>query len=281
MNRKPLNPITEKDILDYERDGVVCLRGMFDQDWIERVTPAVDRLMAGASRRSREAVKDGESGRFHVSTFGSRWDPDLLALVMQSPAAEIGARLMRQPEVRFFYDQLFVKEPGTQAVTHWHHDLPYWPFRGGDIASIWIALTPVTRETSGLEYVAGSHKWGKFFKAITPDEDPAYNSDLEPCPDFSLDENRTDQTILSWSLEAGDVIVHHPLTVHGAGGNASVGQRRIGLSVRYIGRDARWDPRPATLPVEGDPKLAPGDHPSKAPDIFPVVWSAPKHAAAE
>ena len=83
-----------------------------------------------------------------------------MALVAGSPAAEIAARLMGVPDVRYFYDQLFIKEPGTQAPTDWHHGLPFWPFKGNHIASVWIALTPVNQENSGLVYVAGSHNWG-------------------------------------------------------------------------------------------------------------------------
>ena len=37
--------------------------------------------------------------------------------VRHSPAREIAARLMGLDEVRFFYDQLFVKEPGTRMPT--------------------------------------------------------------------------------------------------------------------------------------------------------------------
>jgi len=32
MNRQPLNPVTASDRADFDRDGVVCLRQMFDQD---------------------------------------------------------------------------------------------------------------------------------------------------------------------------------------------------------------------------------------------------------
>jgi hypothetical protein len=45
MNQKPLNPITAQDIAQFQTDGVVCLRGMFDQEWITRMQKAVDRIM--------------------------------------------------------------------------------------------------------------------------------------------------------------------------------------------------------------------------------------------
>jgi len=32
MNRRPLNPITDADVRQFEEDGVICLRGMVDQE---------------------------------------------------------------------------------------------------------------------------------------------------------------------------------------------------------------------------------------------------------
>ena len=42
MNRKPLRGITAAEVESFERDGVVHLPGMLDQDWIERMRDAVD-----------------------------------------------------------------------------------------------------------------------------------------------------------------------------------------------------------------------------------------------
>ena len=33
--------ISERDIEDYRRDGVVCLRGQFARDWVERLRAAL------------------------------------------------------------------------------------------------------------------------------------------------------------------------------------------------------------------------------------------------
>lgn len=46
MNRHPLNPITPTHIEDYRRDGVVCLRQMFDAEWIEKLKEARDAAVA-------------------------------------------------------------------------------------------------------------------------------------------------------------------------------------------------------------------------------------------
>lgn len=274
MNRRPLKGVSDEDVVAYERDGAVCLRQVFDQEWVERLVKAVDRTMAQPGSRVREATKKGKPGRFHSNTFMWRWDPDMRALALESPMIEVAARLLRADRLAFFYDQLFVKEPGTQDITHWHQDLPYWPAKGNDILSIWLALTPVTLESSGVQYLAGSHKWNRFFRAVTPDEDPRFtNPALEPCPDYFDPKNREGQRFLSWDLQPGDVICHHPLTIHGAAGNASQAQRRIGISLRYSGADARWDPRQFVMRVEGEPEkiLRPGD-PLILEGVFPIVW---------
>ena len=279
MNRQPLNPITDEHIRQFQEDGVICLRSMFDREWVERMESAVLRTMDADNVRARrrEVTKalGGKSGRYHINTYVWVWDDDFRAWAMDSPNAEIAARLMGADSVRLFYDQVFVKEPNTMEMTDWHQDLPFWPMLGNDILSVWVAITPVRRgQNSAVEYIAGSHKWGKFYAAAIPDKDPAFKSDLEDCPNFSTLKDDSKYRFLSWDLEPGDCVVHHPLTVHGAEGNFSPTTRRIGISTRYMGRDVRWDPRPAVVRVAGDPQLKAGQYPDDD-RCFPVAWTDP------
>lgn len=279
MNRSPLNRITPEDHARFAEDGVVCLRAMFDRDWIERMLTAVDRAKNAQHplARKRDITQElgGTSGLYHMNTFVWCWDDDFRAWALESPCAEVAAELMHADEVRLFYDQVFVKEPNTAERTDWHQDLPFWPMRGNDILSVWVALTPVTRKNSGLEYVAGSHRWGKFYAAVFPDQGPAFRSTLEPCPDFSVWRGDESLRFLSWEMEAGDCLVHHPLTVHGSGGNLSPLERRVAISNRYLGPDARWDPRPGTVRITGDPQITPGAPPHDD-RCFPVAWRRPR-----
>ena len=266
MNRDILHPITEAQIQQYEEDGAICVRGQFDAEWCSH--------MLNVCEANNEP---DDPGHFYIMSYMSRQNSDFEDYILNSPAAEIAARLMRLDEVRFFYDQLFIKEPGTLAPTQWHNDLPFWPFNGNQIASVWMALTPVTMETSGLVYVAGSHKWNKLFRAVTPDEDPAFTDEsLELCPEFHLEFDNPEYRFLSWDMEPGDVIVHHPLTVHGTGKNASATQRRVALSCRFYGGDAVWWERVTGFTVPGAEEANAVDVGVMPTDdtIFPVCWSA-------
>jgi ectoine hydroxylase-related dioxygenase (phytanoyl-CoA dioxygenase family) len=175
MNHSPLRPITDADRALFAVDGAICLRGMFDREWIERMKRAVDRAMNAehpfARRREVTQALGGTTGRYHINSFVWQWRPDFRDWGMHSPNAQIAAELKQADSVRLFYDQVFVKEPQTVEMTDWHQDLPFWPIRGNDVLSVWVALTPVTPENSQLEYIAGSHKWGKFYAAAIPDKD--------------------------------------------------------------------------------------------------------------
>lgn len=268
----PARPIDDQDVADFRRDGVVCLRGMFDADWCRMLHDAAVEAMDSGKGRVREPKLGAQQGRFYSNVYLSDFDERFRLLRDRSPAPEIAARLMGVDQVRFFYDQLFIKAPGTAAPTPWHNDLPFWPFQGEDLVSIWIALTPVTRETSGLQYVAGSHRWNQLFRAITPDFDPRFmDPAMAVCPDYGSDPPPAPLRLLGWDMQPGDVLCHHPLTVHGAAGNQSTTQMRIGLSIRYLGADVRWDPRPHTMALRRDPGVAAGAFP--ADDVaLPIVW---------
>lgn len=265
--------VSDADVQAFERDGVVCLRGVFNSDWCELLKEAaLEALDSGAGRPREVQNKTAGSGRFYSNVYLSDLDWRFRLLRDRSPAPEVAATLMRSDSIRFYYDQLFVKTPSAGAPTPWHNDLPFWPFRGNDLISMWIALSPVTTENSGLQYVAGSHRWGKMFRAVTPDYDPNLADESMPvCPDYGSDAGDQAGKLLSWDMQPGDVLCHHPLTVHGASGNKSTTETRIGLSVRFLGQDVQWDPRPRTMRLRHDPGVQPGAFP--ADDVaLPVVW---------
>lgn len=263
--------VTETDVAAYERDGVVCLRGAFDAVWVGILCEAVERDLLKPGPHATNFAEGSSSGRFFGDMFMWRRDNDFRLAATTSPAGEIAAALMQSEKVDFFYDQLFVKEPGTAHPTPWHQDQPYWPVTGRQITSVWIALDDIDHSNGAVEFIAGSHRWGINYRP-TPfrkgHEAKFTSSDLVQIPDIDADRGKYD--IRSWKMEPGDCLVFHAMIVHGAPGNDTPGARRRGLSLRYTGDDARYDPRPGTFQFPYTPDLAAG-----APmtcDLFPRVW---------
>jgi len=182
--------------------------------------------------------------------------------------------------MRFFYDQLLVKEPQTAEHTPLHQDLPYWPIRGQQIISIWVGFDPVTEQAGAVQYIKGSHKWGKFYAPATFGKNSHFvdiyrKAGLEEMPD--PEKLISDGEMLHWDLEPGDVVVHHPLTLHYAPGNLTESGRRRGLALRYIGEDVTWDDRPGTFFKNPNlaktlPEINLADGEAMHGELFPVVW---------
>jgi ectoine hydroxylase-related dioxygenase (phytanoyl-CoA dioxygenase family) len=104
-------------------------------------------------------------------------------------------------------------------------------------------MEPVTRATSGLEYVKGSHRWGRRFDPEDFGEQSVAATradENEKIPDF--DANRAAFEFLNWDMQPGDALVHNALTVHGSGGNSSLTARRRAISTRWLGDRAYYRP---------------------------------------
>jgi ectoine hydroxylase-related dioxygenase (phytanoyl-CoA dioxygenase family) len=257
----------------FEADGAVPLRGVVGSAWLGRLAAAIERDIAKPGPFAHGYVPENGQGRFHGNLKLWESDADCRAFCLGSGLPALAAALLGAGRVNLFYDQLFVKEPGTVNRTRWHNDLPYWPIRGRQVLSFWLALDPTTRDSGALEFVRGSHRWGRWFQPERFGDTKAHgdyerNPDYEQMPD--LEAARGDYDIVSWNLAPGDIVAFHGLTVHGAGGNNRTDVRRRGYAVRYSGDDVVYDTRPgpnANLRVAGMADGAPLAGPN-----FPEVW---------
>ncbi len=267
LPNRPLRSVKDSEIVAFETDGVVCLRGIFPQDWIDFMAEAVDGAMALPGPHSEEYEAENGGGRFFGDLdIWKRHDP-FRRFVFGSPAAEVAGTVMKSRKINFFYDQLLVKEPGTSARTPWHQDQPYWAVSGRQVASIWLPFDPVATETS-VEYVAGSHRWEAYSPYHFADGTEYEGTGLPPLPD--IEAARETHDILSFACEPGDCLVFQAMIVHGAPPNNSP-QRRRALASRWCGDDARYSVRPGEVAIPtSDPGLKHGD--ALDSDDFPVVW---------
>lgn len=278
-------------IRSYQRDGAVVLRNVVSHHWIKRLAEASDRIMSESA--GAELNRPGE-GRFFAGMFSWLHEPEYAKFIHESSLAELAGRIMGASQVRFFYDQLLVKEPGTAKRTPWHQDLPYWPVSGEQILSIWIPIDAATPENGVVTYVKGSHRWNAFFpsESFSDNEHARRNAERDATGASPYRVGHNGVTLaditkhperyefLTWSVEPGDVIVHHPLAIHGAPGNLSASNRRRALATRWFGDDARWDDtRPhfmqrlhqskTRIP---SPNLKTGDRIDDP--LFPLLWAS-------
>jgi ectoine hydroxylase-related dioxygenase (phytanoyl-CoA dioxygenase family) len=260
--------ISDSTVTDFQREGVVVLRGLF-RDWVEPLSRGVAEVMATPSQLERSYQPKDGSAPFFQDLCNWQRIPEFRAFVFESPAAATAARLMASPTARFFHDHILVKRPGNSTVTPWHQDQPYYCVAGDRTVSFWTPLDDVSRSVS-LECVAGSHRWNTAgYRPTRFDGTPLYAQDqFEDIPD--IDAQRDQLRIRSWDMAPGDAIAFDFRTIHGAPANKSTLTRRV-FSSRWVGSDARF----VRLGASGSPpfphlKIEDGA-PFDAPE-FPVAY---------
>lgn len=272
----PLRDLTQDELRAYARDGVIHAANLFPEAWLERMCAAVDRFASQPSPFG-DAVSMQDQG-FTGDLFVWKLDADFRDFVFESPAARIASQVLRSRTVRHFYDQIFVKQAGSPVTTPWHQDVTFWPVEPDTlgICSIWISFDAVTRASSGLEFVMGSHRWSERFKAVAPNRDPyLLESEFVEPPDIEAERDRYE--IFSPEIARGDCLIFNPLILHGSSGNASAVSSRRAFSTRWAAPGVRYQARPATMPLLWEHGLADGDE--LAGPLFPQVL--PDTIAAE
>ena len=263
-------PVTSQAIAQFERDGAVCLRQVFSPEWIDQLRAGVDKDIEAPGPLHTLQQGDEDPGFFLTDFCMAQRLTEFRRFVVDSPAAATAGVLMRASRVSFFYDALWVKSQSTPKRTRWHQDQPYYPVDGDQFCAMWIPLDPITEDTC-LELIRGSHRWGRWFEPeLTRKGQELYREQrFERMPDVQATREAYD--IIKWSMQPGDCIVFHALTVHGAPGNASTEHWRRAVSMFWMGDDAVFATRPGKVrPLFEGHGLTPGQ-PIEC-DYFPRIW---------
>ncbi len=234
--------LTEAQIDTFRTAGAVLLQGVFG-DFVDGARAAIEQNKANPSWRERTyRPDDGGAAFFQDYVVWDQFD-GYRDLVKNSGMAKLAAWLMKSRTARIFHDHILVKEPGNSVVTPWHQDQHYYLVDGRQSVSFWVPLDAIPRDRT-IEYVAGSHRWGKDFKPKRFDGTDLFPGDgAEAVPD--VDAARDDLDILGWAMQPGDAVAFNFRTLHGAPANASPSRRRV-ISVRWVGDDAVFTKRLGT-----------------------------------
>ncbi|MEE8333513.1 MAG: phytanoyl-CoA dioxygenase family protein [Alphaproteobacteria bacterium] len=264
--------ITDHQVETFQRDGVVALRGVFSQDWIELLRKGVSEAMASPSKVAKNYAEPGK-GKFFTDHFMYRRIEPFREFLFNSPAAPITARLMGATHVNLADEHLLVKEPGTENPTYWHQDFPYFEMAGNQFSSLWIPLDPATEENGTLKFVKGSQRWGKMYRPIRIGLGDIVEEADEldgPAPDIDAEPEKYD--IETIELDPGDCVAFHAAILHAATPNLSATMRRRALAVRFAGDDITWQPRAYIPSVPDTPDLVEGGPIDS--EIYPRIWTA-------
>lgn len=292
MQPEPLRPISEDEVESFWREGVVCLRQVMPQDWLDSMAEPVEASLAAPEMTDLSAMGDDlerlagavrtvdptvlrsadARGHFHAGT--DHWR-DIAAFgdfATRSPLGPMVAALLRSERVYFYEDSVLVKDPGTEERTAFHQDMAYFHLDGDQVCTSWVPLDPVDAVSGAVRYVIGSHRDRTRYRPNMFVTTMALaGTEGKDVPDYHQQVGAA--SIVSFDTKPGDVIVHHARTIHGAYANASATQRRRAISVRYAGDDTVFSPVPGGLPKPHHANMVAGQ--PLDTESCPLAWPRP------
>ena len=120
-----------------------------------------------------------------------------------------------------------VKPPRSEAYFGWHQDATYWPVTPTEqIATAWVALSPVNQLSGGMQMVRGSHLLGALPHETTYDDSSMLKRGQQITT--TIDE----EEVFGIDLKPGQASIHHTLTLHCSEPNQS-DDWRLGVGLNY------------------------------------------------
>ncbi len=209
--------LTSDQLRDFDNDGFVILRGLFDSEEI------------GLLRRSAKEDKqlddhafgreDGEGGTVRLSLWNHPGQGIYGAFARCNRMASVAEQLLRD-EPYHYHSKMIMKDARVGGAWAWHQDYGYWYGNGvltPNLVSGFIAVDPATRENGCLQVIRGSHHCGRIHHQLTGDQagaDPERVAEI--AKRFEL---------VYVEMAPGDVVFFHSNLLHRSDQNRSENPR--------------------------------------------------------
>lgn len=131
------------------------------------------------------------------------------------------------PNLLCFQSIFFTKEAMDPGFVSWHQDSTYGGLSTAELATVWLAFTPSSRDNGCLRVVPGSHKLDQLPHRDTFDRNNLLTRGQEIA--VAVGEGET----VDIELAPGEASLHHVQIAHASEPNCS-DDRRIGLALRYV-----------------------------------------------
>ena len=137
------------------------MRGLLDVEETELTLKAARQ--DEAMRINAMEVIDTKGRATNLSLWNHPGD-DIYGAICRSRRVVDSMEQLLGDEVYHYHSKLSAKEPKVGGAWEWHQDYGYWYQNGclfPDLASVFIALDPATRENGCLQLLKGSHRMGR------------------------------------------------------------------------------------------------------------------------
>ena len=210
-------PLTEKQVEQFQRDGYLIVKKMFDKEEMEMLlrTAKADRELTNHSFASKDTA-----GRQSRLTVWNHPGDDLYGMIGRCRRVVDSMEQLLGGEVYHYHSKMMLKEPKVGGAWEWHQDYGYWYQNGcllPDMASCLIAVDKASKENGCLQLLKGTHKLGRVehgkFGDQTGADPERVKAALERFP------------LVYFEANPGDALFFHGNTLHASAPNTSPNPR--------------------------------------------------------
>jgi ectoine hydroxylase len=208
-----IGPLTAEQLISYEQDGYLLIRGLFDSEEVDLLARAAkeDRVLDQKSF----GRNDGEGGNVRLSLWSEPGD-NLYGMIARCQRIVGSMQQILGGAVGHYHSKMIMKDAKVGGAWAWHQDYGYWYDVGylfPQLASVMIAVDRATRENGCLQVIRGSHRLGRIEHVLTGDQAGA-------------DPNRVSEVLehlelVYCDMSPGDAIFFHSNTLHRSEQNRS------------------------------------------------------------
>jgi phytanoyl-CoA hydroxylase len=229
--------LSQQQVDHYWEHGYTLLPGALPPEDLVRYTDRLEDIVAGRTEAAarmlvmrdvmvvRGAVDPSERMEAIAKLQDFENDPVLDAYNTDDRVLDIVEQIIG-PDIMSIHCMLINKPPNVDGRHPLHQDLVYFPFRPADaIVATWTALEPVTRENGCLVVVPGSHR-GELIDHANMDWEHV-NAGYFGAVGVGAQTER-----VHVECQPGDMVLFHPMVLHGSGRNRTQGFRRA-ISCHY------------------------------------------------
>lgn len=223
---------------DFDRDGYVAIRPLFDTERIAELNRELDRFIAECvpNMPATDVFYEDKADKKTLKQMMrlERYDGYFADLLQTGILRELAEAVLGE-EVRPSNLEYFNKPPGAGKPTPPHQDGYYFKLTPPRAVTGWLALEPVDDENGCLNYVRGSHR-AEGYRPHGRSEILGFSQGVT---DFGTAEDKANA--VSMPGPAGMLLLHDCKTVHWASGNQSPTRSRRAIGFVYFGVSAKPD----------------------------------------
>ena len=205
----------------FDRDGYVAIKGFLDKQQCQVLVEKTHGFIKNtvASIPTEEVYYEDKNDKSTLKQVQKvyQYDDYFLQLASSEAIVSLAEQLLGGP-VKLKNMQYFNKVPNIGKATPAHQDGYYFKIKPQKAVTMWLSLGDADEKNGAVCYIPGSHKAG--MREHNTTKTLGFSQGIS---DWNAIDDANE---VQMKAQAGDILVHHSLTIHRANANNSPNTRQ-------------------------------------------------------